>query len=116
MKSKLLYSIILLLFSTNVVMAQQSSEQGEEVQIVQTISVKKGQTQRVHDKSYYEQKIKEINELIQAIEIKISYVKADKEENKIATQNGWYNNMERIKEESRKQKEEYEIIINKIKN
>lgn len=114
MKFKFCYSVILALFSINSAMAQQSTE--EEPQIIQTISVRKGESQQVHDKAYYEQKIKDIDELLKAIEVKTAYVKADENENKIAIQNGWYTNMDRVKEESLKQRGEYETIINKMRN
>lgn len=95
--------------------AQQLTEK-EEPQIIQTISVRKGQPQQVHDKAYYEQQIKDIDELLKAIEVKIAAVKSDEEENQVAMQNGWYNNMEQVKTESLKQRLEYEAIIKKMTN
>jgi hypothetical protein len=87
-----------------------------ESPIIQTISIKKGEQQKVHDKAYYELKIKEIDELLEAIEVKTDYVRSNESENKIALENGWYDNMQQVKEEARIQRLEYESIIKKMTN
>jgi hypothetical protein len=114
MKCNYFLATISSFFFINGVVAQQLTAKQSEPQIIQTISVSKGQPQQVHDKAYYEQKIKEIDELLEAIEVKTLYVKSNEEEHKIATQNGWYSKMEQVKEESRKQRYEYEAVIKKM--
>lgn len=116
MKFNYVFTAVCSFFFMQAAMAQQSVVQENEPEIIQTISVRRGQPQQVHDRAYYELKVKEIDELLESIEVKISHVKSDEEEHKIATQNGWYTNMERIKEESRKQRLEYEEVIKKMRN
>lgn len=116
MKYNYFFTAAFSFFFLNGAIAQESTLKEGEPQIIQTISVRKGHPQQVHDKAYYEQKIKDIDELLEAIEVKTLYVKSNEEENKIATQNGWYDDMERVKVESLKQRLEYEAIIKKMKN
>lgn len=92
------------------------AQEATESSVIQTISIKKGEQQKVHDKAYYESKIKEIDELLEAIEVKTEYVRSNETENKIALENGWYENMEQVKKEAREQRFEYESIIKKMTN
>lgn len=113
--TKSIYLILLccsFFFVSETVKAQESSKP----EIIQTISVRKGQPQQVYDKAYYERKIKEIDELLHAIDVKITYVKSDASENKIALENGWYENMERVKKDAQEQRLEYETTVKKMTN
>lgn len=116
MKYNYFFTATFSFFLMNGVIAQESTSKEGEPQIIQTISVRKGQPQQVHDKAYYEKQIGIIDELLQAIEIKKAYVQSDEDEHKLALQNGWYEKMESVREESLKQRSEYEAIIKKMKN
>lgn len=116
MKYNYFFTAAFSFFLMNGLIAQEAVSKEGEPQIIQTISVRKGQPQQVHDKAYYEQRIREIDELLEAIEAKSAYIKSHENESRIAAQNGWFDNMERVKEESLKYRSDYEAIIKKMTN
>jgi len=77
-----------------------------------TISKKAGEPQRVHDANYYQEEIAKIDAQILAINTKIQLIQNDPVENKLATQNGWYTDMENIKDKLNAQKIIYQQKLN----
>lgn len=76
-----------------------------------TISVNQFGEQITHDKKYFQDKVVHIDELLIAIDTKIEYVKANPSEHSLATQNGWYENMETTKEKLRQERVELLLKI-----
>jgi len=64
-----------------------------------TISKKAGEPQRVHDVAYYNEEIAKVDAHITAIDAKIGHVNADPAEKALAEQNGWFQEMDQIKQE-----------------
>lgn len=70
----------------------------------QEFSVDQNGVQYTHDKAYFEQKLASVDELMRAIEVKEEYVRSSPEEHVNATQNGWYDNMSKMKEQLKEEK------------
>ena len=64
-----------------------------------TYSKKSGEAQIVLDKSYYEKELIRIDQHIAAIDIKISTVNSDQNENEKAQSQGWFDQITRTREE-----------------
>lgn len=64
-----------------------------------TISKKAGEPQRVHDETYYNEEIAKVDAHVAAIDTKIAHVNADPTEKALAEQNGWFQQMDQIKQE-----------------
>ncbi len=64
-----------------------------------TISKRAGENQVTHDQAYYNAEIAKIDAHAQAIDEKIAYVNADNQRKADAQANGWFDDMDRIKEE-----------------
>ena len=62
-----------------------------------TISKRAGQPQRVHNEAYYLEEIAKIDNNLAAIDQKIALVNADPNEKQLALTNGWFQDMENIK-------------------
>ncbi|HNS42781.1 MAG TPA: hypothetical protein PKN22_08485 [Taishania sp.] len=60
--------------------------------------------QETMDKAFYERQLEGVNDLIEAIDYKVEYVKSNPEENAKALNSGWYEQMKRsrINAENRK--------------
>lgn len=67
--------------------------------------------QETMDKAFYERQLEGVNDLIEAIDYKVEYVKSNPEENAKALNSGWFEQMERNKANALKQKAE---LIQKI--
>lgn len=87
--------------STNSSNSSQVNQQSE-----QTYSVDRYGVQRTHDKTYYQEKLVELDELVQAINVKVDYVNSNPEERAKATENGWFQDMEVTKERLRNERVE----------
>lgn len=94
--------------STSIVNSPQVNQQSE-----QTYSVDRYGVQRTHDKAYYQEKLTELDELVQAIDVKVDYVNANPEERAKATENGWFRDMEATKERLRNERVE---LVQKIES
>lgn len=79
----------------------------------QTYSVDRYGVQRQHDKAYYQEKLAELDELVQAIDVKVDYVNSNPEERTKATENGWFRDMETTKERLRNERVE---LVRKIES
>ncbi|MBC9811673.1 hypothetical protein H9Y05_04210 [Crocinitomicaceae bacterium CZZ-1] len=79
----------------------------------QTYSVDRYGVQRQHDKAYYQEKLAELDELVQAIDVKVDYVNSNPEERAKATENGWFRDMETTKERLRNERVE---LVRKIES
>lgn len=77
-----------------------------------TISIRAGESQITHDRNYYEKEIAKIDAQIAAINSKIETVQADSEENNLATNSGWYDDMENIKNQLEAKKQELQSHLN----
>lgn len=64
-----------------------------------TISKRAGENQVTHDQAYYDAEIAKIDAHVLAIDEKIAYVNADSQRKADAQANGWFDDMDRIKEE-----------------
>lgn len=64
-----------------------------------TISKKAGEPQRVHNVAYYNEEIAKVDAHIEAIDAKITHVNADPTEKAKAEQDGWFQQMDQIKQE-----------------
>ena len=64
-----------------------------------TISIRAGESQVTHDSVYYLNEIAKINLQIQAIDQKINAISNDPSENSLASQSGWFDQMESIKQD-----------------
>ena len=64
-----------------------------------TISKKAGEPQKVHDAAYYQNEIAIIDNNINAIDQKVAWVNNNPQEKQQAEANGWFDNMEKIKQE-----------------
>lgn len=94
--------------STSISNSPQVNQQSE-----QTYSVDRYGVQRTHDKAYYQEKLTELDELVQAIDVKVDYVNANPEERAKATENGWFRDMEATKERLRNERVE---LVQKIES
>ncbi len=94
--------------STSIGNSPQVNQQSE-----QTYSVDRYGVQRTHDKAYYQEKLTELDELVQAIDVKVDYVNANPEERAKATENGWFRDMEATKERLRNERVE---LVQKIES
>lgn len=88
-----------------------SSEESSHGNYPMTISVNRSGEQITHDKQYYQNQVVEIDETLVAIEVKIDYVKGNSSEHTLATQNGWYQDMEETKRKLREQRAELLLKI-----
>jgi NAD/NADP transhydrogenase alpha subunit len=64
-----------------------------------TISKRAGQPQQVHDAAYYQKEIVIIDDNLTAIDQKIVSVNNDPQEKQLAESQGWFDNMELIKQQ-----------------
>lgn len=94
----------------------QSTDWHNENAVDGTVSItkKKGQSQVVHNKAFFESELVRIDNHINAINTKIAYVNQNEEERLKAIESGWFEDMERIIGELNAQKEEAQIAINKF--
>ena len=63
-----------------------------------TISKRPGEPQRTHDEAYYNEEISKIDVHVQSINTKIDYMNADAQRKADAEANGWFAQMEEIKQ------------------
>ena len=77
-----------------------------------TISKKAGEPQRIHDANFYQEEIDKIDAQLLAINTKIKLIQNNPAENDLATQNGWYSDMENIKDKLKTQKTAYQQKLN----
>lgn len=63
-----------------------------------TISKRPGQPQRTHDVAYYNEEISKIDAHVASINTKIEYMNADPQRKSEAEANGWFQQMEEIKQ------------------
>lgn len=80
----------------------------------QEFSVDQNGVKYTHDKAYFEQRIVEIDELMQAIEMKEEYVRSNPAEHAIAVKNGWYDDMTRTKERLKEDKKALQKKIDSL--
>lgn len=78
-----------------------------------TISKRAGEDQQLHDDAYYLKEIEKINNHLAAIQIKTDYVNADPAEKAIAESEGWFVDMENVKNQLLQKKAALEIKLNK---
>lgn len=80
----------------------------------QEFSVDQYGNKYTHDKAYFEQRIVEIDELMQAIEIKEDYVRSNPAEHASAIKNGWYEYATRTKEQLKEDKKALQKKIDSL--
>lgn len=112
MKINCFFTAVCSLFFIQSAVAQQSVVPENEPEIIQTISVRRGQPQQVHDKAYYERMILDLDLLSTDIDLKVEHVQSNEEYHKVALEIGWYETMRKNKEEILEQRKEY---LEKIK-
>lgn len=71
-----------------------------------TYSIKAGEQQVLHDKNYYQQRVKTINNQIEAIEIKMEHIQSNPSEKEKAIQSGWFDEMKNTIQLLKEEKEE----------
>jgi uncharacterized membrane protein len=69
--------------------------------------------QHLHDKAYFQEQLNSVDYMLQAIDDKINYVNSNPEEKTIATQNGWFQQMQDNKIELQSKRAE---LIQKIES
>jgi hypothetical protein len=77
-----------------------------------SISKKQNEPQIIHNRAELENEIVRINLHIESINSKIDFVNADLDEQSIATVSGWFDDMERIKNELENRKAEIQSTLN----
>lgn len=77
-----------------------------------TISIRAGESQVTHDEAYFLNEITKIDNQISAINQKITIVNNDPVEAEIATNSGWFVDMERIKSELETTKSDIQNKLN----
>ena len=91
-----------------------SSDWHSENAINGTVSITKKQNepQIIHNRAELENEIVRINQQIESINSKIDFVNSDIDEQSIATESGWFDDMERIKDELEIRKSEIQSTLN----
>ena len=76
-----------------------------------TISIRPGESQITHDNAYYQNEIVKIDAQISSINTKIFLVNSDPQEKVLATDSGWFSDMENIKSELENKRAEIQDYI-----